>query len=489
MNIVLREKESVRLGSGSGDMKIITPEAIERGVKTMIRFNELAKSKDAKILAVATSAVREAQNRDEFLCRVKEATGIDIEVVSGAEEARLIYIGAIHALPILHKKSFIIDIGGGSTETITGLNSEILYVHSAKLGAIRLTKKFELDKNPTKSSINKCRDYIKGEWAPILKRIANTGFECVIGTSGTIMSLAAMAMVADKGNIPEVFNGVSVSAVQILKIIKKIVDSKSIGNRAKIPGMDPNRADIILGGALILEESINTLGIQRILISSYALREGIVYDYYQKEKAVQEFHHLSHLRYHTIYNLACEYKVNLEHAEHVKQTALKLFDELQPLHKLGYAERELLEAAGILHDVGYHISQDQHHKHSFYIISNCIMPGFTNDEAEVIANIARYHRKSHPKKKHENFAKLTKQKQDIVALLAAFLRIGEGIDRRQIQNVKDITVKVDNKTISIGVIPINSETGAEIEIWGANRRKPLLEEILNMAVMVQSELA
>jgi len=157
---------------------------------------------------------------------------------------------------------------------------------------------------------------------------------------------------------------------------------------------------------------------------------------------------------------------------------------LQPLHKFGYAERELLEAAGILHDVGYHISQEQHHKHSFYMISNCLMTGFTNDEAEIIANIARYHRKSHPKKKHDNFARLSKYRQDVVSLLASFLRIGEGIDRRQIQSVRDIEVNYDENRINIGVIPKDPDTGADIEIWGANRRKPLLEETLGKPVNV-----
>jgi exopolyphosphatase/guanosine-5'-triphosphate,3'-diphosphate pyrophosphatase len=163
---------------------------------------------------------------------------------------------------------------------------------------------------------------------------------------------------------------------------------------------------------------------------------------------------------------------------------LKLFDDLQSLHRLGYAERELLEAAALLHDIGYHISHDQHHKHSYYIISHCIMPGFTNPESEVIANIARYHRKSHPKKKHENFESLPDSKKQIVRVLAGILRIAEGIDRRQMQVIKDVKAEVTENEINIYLFPVEKEQNPDIELWGANRRKLLLQETYNLPVNI-----
>lgn len=487
MNTVLRERETVRLGSGSGDMKMLTPDAIERGISTLIHFNELAKSKDARIVAVATSAVREALNRDEFLSRIKDATGIDIEVVSGLEEARLIYNGAVHALPILTRKTLVIDIGGGSTETTVGLNGEIIYSHSAKLGAIRLTQRFNLDKYPVKASIEKCREFIRGEWAPIMKRINNCNFDIAVGTSGTITNIVMMAYLLTKGTIPEIVNGISVKSQYILRIIKKLTQAKNMKALQEIPGLDTGRADIILGGALILEQAILALGIEEIHLSSYALREGIVFNEYQKQHDTEKYQHLNHLRYQSIYNLATEYRVNLVHAEHVKATALTLFDSLKSLHNYSRKERELLEAAAILHDVGYHISLEQHHRHSYYIISNCMMPGFTKDEAEVIANIARYHRKSHPKRIHENFAVLTKSRQDLVRMLASFLRIGEGIDRRQLQIVQGIRIEIKQDEILIYVKAENGDNYPDIEVWGANRRKLLMEEVFGKKVTVMHE--
>lgn len=483
LNIYSRDKEVVRLGSSGKDMKYIQPDAMERGIKTLEHFVALAQSYKCEIRAVATSAVREALNKDEFIAAVFNETGIEIEVISGPEEARLIYIGALHALPILEKNALVIDIGGGSTETVIGYHGEVKYVKSAKLGAIRLTKQFFNEDKTTEEEINLCRAYIKGEWFPIMKNLRETGFDTVVGTSGTIQNIATMVLTAKNERIPDVLNGLTIDQKDILDIIKKITKARTNKQRAEIPGIDPDRVDIILAGALILEYIIQALDIEKIIISSYALREGVVFDTVQKKEAIQEFKHLSHLRYETIRNLCHVYKVNMEHAEHIKKLSLQLFDDLQSLHKLSCIERELLEAASYLHDIGYTISHDQHHKHSYYIISQCIMPGFTNNEAEIIANIARYHRKSHPKKKHENFQNLTMEHKQAVMILAGILRIAEGIDRRQLQLVESVNAEINKNDIKMNLFPDKSkEISPDIELWGANRRKLLLEETLGKQI-------
>lgn len=482
LQVVQRDKEVVRLGSSSGDMKYLQPDAIARGLKTMQAFAEIARSENAKIYAVATSAVREAVNKDEFIEKVKATANVDIEVISGAEEGRLIYIGAMHALPIYDKKALLIDIGGGSTETVIGKQSEIIYVNSAKLGAIRLTKKFFEGGDYSQKQVKLCREYIKGDWSPTMKRLRNIGFETVVGTSGTITTLAMMTLAANNEPLPEIMNGITIDAKSMLAIINKIVKLENPKKIEYLPGTDPARSDILLAGSLIIENAIIELGIDKIFISSYALREGKVFDTVQKMKAIKEFKHLSYLRYETVLNIVTRFNVDFNHAEHVKNIAIRLFDDLAPLHKLNSVEREVLEAASLLHDIGYYISHDAHHKHSYYIIKNCIMPGFTNDEAELIANIARYHRKSHPKKKHENYQKLTQEKQNVVQVLSAILRIAEGIDRRQLRAVKEVAASINNKSINISLIPSASEFPPDIELWGANRRKLYLEETLGMPV-------
>jgi len=199
---------------------------------------------------------------------------------------------------------------------------------------------------------------------------------------------------------------------------------------------------------------------------------------------LNEYKHLTHLRYQTVLNLCNKFQVESKHSEHVRNISLKIYDAISIFHKLGSMEREILEAASLLHDVGYIISHDQHHKHSYYIITHSDMPGFTNDEAEIIGIIARYHRKSHPKKKHPEFANLSFKKQEIVKILAGILRLSEGIDRRRKQYVQDVNISIKGRTVVIQLIPASNES-YDIEVWGANRRVSLLEESLGISIKIE----
>lgn len=486
LRIHARSKETVRLGSSGGDMKRLTNDAITRGISVLKRFVKEAEQHQAFVRAVATSAVREALNKDDFIDRALDEAGVDIEVISGMEEGRLIYLGAVHALPIHSKRTLVIDIGGGSTETVIGYKGEITYGHSAKLGHIRTSMRFFPNGLASTDAIEECRQAIRGDWAAVFQSLLEYGFEVAAGSSGTIMTIATMALVMHGKHLPESLNGVRIPRNQLIAAIDAIVGARSVTARQALPGMDSRRADVVLGGALILEQAILGLNIQELVISGYSLREGVVFDTVQKQRDINQYHHLSHLRYQSVDNLCELYRVRRPHAEHVKNLALKLFDDLLTEHRLGDTERELLEAAALLHDVGYHISADQHHKHSEYIIRNSAMPGFTNDESDLIANVARYHRKSHPKKKHENFARLPDEDQQVVRILSGILRICEGLDRRQQQIVR--TVRAEPTKSSIDLHLDTTAEIADLEIWGAERRKGLLEEVLARPVrLLESE--
>jgi len=474
MKVIAREKEVVRLGSSSGEMKFIQAEAFKRAIRTLSHFSEIAKTENADIVAVATSAVREAINKEDFIDRVKNKTGIEVHVVSGQEEARLINLGVMNSLNIFDKQTLVIDIGGGSTETILSFKADTIYLNSVKLGAIRLTKKFFDDGDVTEEKITKCVNYIKGEWTPILDKLKEFTFKNVIGTSGTIQTIVSMAILSKKGSLPDSLNGIGVNRNAILEVIEKLKKCRNVAEIESLSGVDSSRADILLGGALIIEYAIKYLGIKRIVLSNYALREGIVFDTYQKVTQLDKYHHLSDLRFHSILNLCEKYESDLKHVEHVKYICTELFNGTKEMHDLGEKELELLESAAYLHDIGFHISHDSHHKHSYYLIKNSVLPGFTNDEQEVIANIARYHRKSHPKKVHENFAHLSENKKNTVWVLAGILRIAEGIDRRQIAAVENISIEIQATEILIKLKEADGKT-AEIELWGANRRKEMLE--------------
>lgn len=484
LNIISRDKEIVRLGSSSGDMRFLQRDAVKRAVSSLKAFAKLASHEGAIVRAVATSAVREAKNSDELIERVKRETGIEIEVVSGVEEARLISVGVNHALPILNDKSLIIDIGGGSTETIITHDNETPHLQSNKLGAIRLTKKYFDGVNSTPELIEKCKNFIRGEWAQTLDKIESTGFTKCVGTSGTMTTLIGMAYLRRNKELPNILNGISVSSKDVLKVINKIKKASSPKKIAKIKGMDISRADIITAGALIVEVAIEELGIKEFVVSTYALREGVLFDTIAKSESLSQKNKLSNLRYKTVLALSEKYGADTKHSEHISKLSTKLFDELQPLHNGSLYEREILEAASYLHDVGFHISHDKHHKHSFYLIKNSVMTGFTNTEAELIANVARYHRKSHPKKTHKSYSMLSSDKQKTVWLLGGILRIAEGLDRRQIQNVNDIDIEHHDDKIII-TLKSNESESPDIEKWGADRRKNMLEEALAKEIVIK----
>lgn len=485
LRIYTRKRKVVRLGSSGGDMKYIEPEAAERGIEALKGFATMAREAKAAVTrAVATSAVREALNKTEFLNRVRQETGIHVEVISGIEEGRLIYLGALSGLPILHKRALVIDIGGGSTETVIGYGGDPVFVHSIKLGAIRLTKRFFHEDSVTNERVRLCREYIKGEWSPTFQSLLGHGFETVVGTSGTIHALAAMALVAKGKEVPDLINDLPVSREELLSAIEAVLKAPSRRHRQSLPGMDPSRADIIPAGALILEQAILGLNIRDVVVSGSALREGLLFDTIEKQKNLQAHHSLSHLRSETVHQMCERYKVRKAHTEHVRDMALQLFDDLEPLHKLNYTEREFLEAAALLHDVGHYISSDQHHKHSYYIIRNSAMPGFTDEEAELIANIARYHRKSHPKETHDNFQQLSSEWRSVVRLLAGMLRIAEGLDRRQLQAVRRVHAVCKESSIELHLLANLPSTIPDIELWSAQHRKGLLEEALGKRIVV-----
>lgn len=481
-----RVKEMVRLGSGSdgGDMHTLAPDAIERGIRALRRFSEIASKHKAHIIAIATSAVREAENRDLFIERAETEAKIQVQVVTGNEEARLIFKGVSRAINVQDKKVFVMDIGGGSTETIVADDGQPIFIRSAKLGAVRLTKKFFDSEVITNEQIEECRFYIRAEWAHILEQIQEKApFDSVIFTSGTLTTLVEMCLYQRQWYVPDSLNDVSVDVSELRKIIAAILDAHTLQRRRSLAGMDPKRADIIVAGVLILEQLLEAVTLNAVTVSSFALREGIIYDSLEKLQDLSKYHHLSTLRSHSVYQACKRYNVELQHAEHVKKLCLEMFDGLKMYHKYGDRERELLEAAALLHDVGYHISPELHHKHSYYIIKYCVLPGFMNDETNLIALIARYHRKSDPKRKHLEFQTLPEDEKRVVCVLAGILRIAESLDRRRHSLVHSLEcVPISHTYAQCYLASEYPKSNLDVEFWVAQERKLLLQETLSVTI-------
>jgi exopolyphosphatase / guanosine-5'-triphosphate,3'-diphosphate pyrophosphatase len=406
-----KEKESVRLGLGSGSSDVITPDAIDRGLKCLKRFKALAEIQNAEIRAVATSALREAKNRNVFLERAKNELGLNIEVVSGFEEARLIYFGILQGLPVFDKKILMIDIGGGSTEILVGKEGNIEFAQSLKMGAIRLTDKFfNGDPNEDKD-IEQSKLFVEGMISPYKREIEKLNPEIIIGSSGTIQAIGSMVL-SDRGEVFEEqrsLNNFSFSFEELKKVRNTLNQANTLKKRTKIPGLDVKRADIIVAGSIILEQIFKTFSIKNLNISEYALREGIIYDKINKsnENKPLTSANFVNIRMKAVNALFNTFPFEAEHVKKVTELSLKIFDDLKILHQCTSKEREYLEAASLLHEIGMGISHSSHHKHSYYIIRNSeLMVGFNFEEIEIIALTSRYHRKNTPKTKHIEYMKL-----------------------------------------------------------------------------------
>jgi exopolyphosphatase/guanosine-5'-triphosphate,3'-diphosphate pyrophosphatase len=473
-----REKEMVRLGSGSTDMKYLSESAMDRALQTLHRFKIIADSLRAPIRAVATSAVREALNQDEFIRRVRSETGINLETASGFEEARLIHLGVLQALAVFKKTHLMVDIGGGSTEFLIGHQRRILYSNSLKIGAVRLTRRFFDGQKTTSKSIRECEKYVQGMLSPIRRSVKRERYEVAVGTSGTIMNIAGIIRRRHDEDEDSSLNNFTFSRDELFETVEEILEAERPEDRVRIGGLDPARADIIVAGAIILEQIFKELGIRTMTVSEFALREGIILDTIEKLHRKKRSGHLHDLRYSNVRHLAQSLHYEKAHSQQVAKLALRVFDQTSPLHRLGLQEREYLEAAALLHEVGLFVSHAQHHRHSYYLIRNSELLGFTENEKEIIANVARYHRKSHPKIKHEGFRKLTPDDQIMVAKLASILRIADGLDRTHSSAVGDLRCRMSGRKVNVILRPSNSSP-VELELWGADRKKKLFEEALH----------
>jgi exopolyphosphatase/guanosine-5'-triphosphate,3'-diphosphate pyrophosphatase len=479
-----REKAVVRLGSSAGDMRELDDAAIDRAVAALARFRQVAEAHGAPIRAVATSATREAENRHEFLRRAWHEAGVRVEVISGVEEARLIYLGVLQAVPVFERRILLCDIGGGSTELLVGHRGEMLTARSLKLGAIRLTERFFGGQQLHPGSVDACRRHVRSTLAPMVREVHDAGIEVAVGSSGTIAALATMAAMRDGGPRPRTVRNLVLPRARLDDVVADLAAAPTPDDRAGLAGLDPGRADIILGGAIILEQVMHELGIEELLVSDHALREGVLLDTWRRRHG-GSLHHLSDLRRRSVLDLAQLMDSDPEHSAQVARLALALFDETSGRHGLGDDARELLEAAALLCNVGLFLSHSQHHKHSAYVIrSTDRLAGFTDREVELISLVARYHRKAEPKAKHPEWAVLDESDQHMVRCLAGILRVAIGLDRNHAGRVASVEAVGDGDGLRIRVTERPGED-VSLELYAASTRKELLEAALGAPIELE----
>ncbi|CAN5440765.1 Ppx/GppA phosphatase family protein [soil metagenome] len=487
--VITRQKEMVRLGSGRGEMKLLEADAIQRGVEALARCRSLAESFDAPIYAVATSAVREALNAEEFLGRARDEAGVDVQVISGYEEARLIQLGVLQALPVFDKRLALIDVGGGSTEVLFGYKGAVAYARSVKLGSLRMTNRFFPDGVVEDGALQKCRAYVANRLAPMVHEIVELDHEIAVASSGTAEALAEMIYARRGTPTPQKMNAAKVTGEELTEIVDLLASVATPEERRKLPGVDAARADILVGGAVVLEQVCLAIGATELTISEYALREGVLLDSLHRAGG-GTMHHLSDLRRTSVFHLMELCDDDPEHSVQVAKIALQLHDSLHERLGLGDAERELREAAGLLSNVGLFISHSGHHKHSYYVIRNSEhLMGFTDREIEMIAQIARYHRKSAPsEEKHAEFAALSEPDRAVVRAASALLRVAIGVDRNHDAAVDRVVVRDDGDlvTIELHADPDSGpDTDLTMEQYSAASRSQTLSSHLGATIEVE----
>src|SRR5262245_61065270 len=428
--VIDREKDMVRLGAGGLDGRSITPTAMAAALQTLAKFKRVAEShKVDEIVAGATSATREADNGGDFIAEVDRLTGIRIRVISGTEEARLIHLAAGYGVDVGGSTAVVVDIGGGSVEVTLGTATHLTLGRSFKVGVIRLTERFVHSDPLSRRDQRRLVKHLNREVGGYLDQVAKKGFDRVIGTSGTILSLGAMALAEDRGIEAEDLRNQRVTARSLRKLRKRIVGT-DIEGRLRMPAMDPRRADLSVAGAVLFDSIIQRLGADEFTLCDLALREGLVLDYIHRNSArIRKAERYPDVRRRSVIELGERCGYWPEHAQQVARLALSIFDQTRSVHGLSEREREWLEFGALLHDVGVHISYERHHRHSYYLIKNGDLRGFQPQEIEVIALIARYHRQATPKKSHEGYTDLSGMQRLTVKTLSAMVRLAEGLDR------------------------------------------------------------
>lgn len=481
--VIDREKEMVRLGAGGLDGRSLTPEAMHTALQVMSKFKRLAESHGVdETVAVATSAVREADNGGEFLRGIYQETGIRARVISGTEEARLIHLAAAYGVGSPGEVTVVVDIGGGSVEITRGPGDTVENGQSFKLGVIRLTERFVKSDPITPRDQRKLVHFIETELGDYLDRLTAAGFSRLVGTSGTALSIGAVALGTDHRAADAPIRNQRVSAKAIHRARKDIVHT-DLGQRLRLPGLEPRRADIAVAGAVLLDTIIRRLGATELTLCDLSLREGLVLDYIARHrKEIVQADRYPDVRRRSVIELGerCNYEAN--HSQQIARLCGWLFDLTRGIHGLTDREREWLEYAALLHDIGVHISYEGHHKHSHYLIRHGDLRGFEPDEIDIIALIARYHRRATPKRRHDGFADLTKRQRRVVGTLAAMLRLAESLDRSHAQTVTGLALQ-DRGDDSL--LQIKASGDIELEVWAAARHSAPFEQVIGKPLRIE----
>jgi len=474
------EKVLVRLGEGLNRTGSIAPAAWERAMEARSRQKKIIDGyKVSSIDAVATSAVRKAANGADFIRDIKSRIGLNVEVISGEEEAELAALSAFHNFDLEGVRHLIFDIGGGSLELITALGTHMEEVLSLELGAVFLTENYLKQDPVNPDELQKLRKYIR----KTLKTSYTgdrTGMQCLVGSGGTITSIAAMVTAGRRERYDSI-HGYELLRSEVVHLLAMLV-RKSDKERRSLPGLNPDRSDIIIAGVTVVDELMEFFQVNVLKVNERGIREGLILRGLRNQSLLPKEKPLRSWRDSALeFAHSCHF--DEEHSLHVAKLAQEILKALEV--RFGFTDKDarLLEAAALLHDVGYFINYSSHHKHSYHLIRHADLFGFTPRERELIANVARYHRKSMPKKKHDQFVRLAASDRVLVSRLAGILRLCDGLDRRRNSVVETLGFTLTRSTLRIKMI---GHDDMSVEVFGAKAKSDLFQEAFNLKLVLEA---
>lgn len=479
IRVVDEMKAAPRLGAGVTETGALSASSMSAALVALGRMAALARQIGAeRIEAVATSAVREASNGAEFLALVREETGLHARVLSGEEEARYSFQSALAHFELGVGRAVVMDIGGGSLELAMSADGLVDRLASLPLGAIRLTEEF-LRPEPRRKSVGELRRLVRKEIRRALP-VGEWRRATLIGSGGTFTNLASMLLARAGVPTARTTHGTRVSRVDLEHLLDGLQEM-SADERMEVPGLNPARADIIVAGLAVAAEVMARIDARELLVSSYGIREGLLLETARVRPIVAD---PGEARARSVLAFAERAQFDAPHSKHVQRLALQLFDAIGERVGCEPDDRAILSDAALLHDVGYYINYEKHHKHSYHLILHGDFLGMTPTEQVAIANIARYHRGARPKKKHRNFGGLDAALRAQIERLSAILRVADGFDRGHSQTVASIEASWEDDGVRLTPVPASKKHPMRLELWGASRKAALLERVTGQPVRI-----
>ncbi len=477
--ILASDREVTRLGESVFRNGWVSEEAMVSTCAVLVRMAELYRRLDVVgVRVVATSAIRDTRNKKEFLRRASEAAGASVEVISGREEARLIHLGVESSWPQETRQVLMIDIGGGSAEIIAAENGLIRAAFSRPLGAVRLREIFLKDDPPAPRQLHQLREYIREKMATAVTKLPAHGWDRTIATSATAAAVAGMISGVARPK-RENIDRVRIPIAEVRRLYQ-MLSTMNLAARRKLTGIGPRRAEIILPGITVLLEFLEAFRRHSVYYSRAGVRDGIIADLALRNVGA-ELSRMSRDQRREVEDMGRRYGVALDHARKVGGIAVMLFHALQPLHQLPPAFGKLLEAAAHLLDVGHYISSSSHHKHSYYVVLNSDMPGFTERERILIAHLCRYHRKSMPAAMHNAYQALPAEEKRVLLLMIPLVRLADNLDRSHERRIERVECRWTDSEVTLQV---HSSGDIDLEQWGAERASEAFRQVYNRQVVL-----